>query len=301
MCNNLDGTPLISILMTAYNRQQFIAEAILSVLASTYQNWELIIVDDGSKDHTVVIAKKYQLQDKRIKVYVNEENLGDYPNRNKAISYASGEYILFCDSDDKLFPRSINKILFAINNDPKFNFAMYMRQSDDLLTLSSTDALRKHFFSQQFLYIGPGGTFIRRSFINSIGGYPEKYGPANDMYFNLKAVCNSDITLLPFELVFYRIHNGQELNNRFSYMYNNYRYMRDALIELPMPFTEEEREWLGKKNKRRFAVHLINYAWSMLNYKKTMEAKQKAAFSYMDFFEGLLYFKKKPSRKLIDK
>jgi hypothetical protein len=77
--------------------------------------------------------------------------------------------------------------------------------------------------------------------------------------------------------------------------------MRDALIELPMPFTEDEREWLGKKNKRRFAIHLINYAWSMLNYKKTMEAMQKASFSYMDFFQGLLYFKKKPSRKLIDK
>ncbi len=287
--------------MTAYNRQQFIADAILSVLASTFQNWELIIVDDCSQDSTVFIAKKYEAKDKRIKVFINKENLGDYPNRNKAISYAKGEYIMFCDSDDTLFSWSLNKMLDVIITDPNFNFAMYCRHADDFFLLSSSEALRKHFFSQQFLYIGPGGTFIRRSFINSIGGYPEKYGPANDMYFNLKAVCNSDITLLPFELVFYRIHNGQELNNRFSYMFNNYRYMRDALIELPMPFTEEEREWLGKKNKRRFAVHLINYSWSMLNYKKTMEAKQKAAFSYMDFFQGLLYFKKKPSIKLIDK
>jgi glycosyltransferase involved in cell wall biosynthesis len=135
--------------MTAYNRQQFIAEAILSVLASTYQNWELIIVDDGSKDHTVVIAKKYEQQDKRIKVYVNEENLGDYPNRNKALSYASGEYIMFCDSDDKLFPESINKILVAINTEPNFNFAMYLRNSDDFFTISSNEALRKHFFSQE--------------------------------------------------------------------------------------------------------------------------------------------------------
>ncbi len=75
---------LISILMTAYNREHYITEAIESVLASTYQNWELIIVDDGSKDDTVSIAKSYAAEDARIKVHVNEKNLGDYPNRNRA-------------------------------------------------------------------------------------------------------------------------------------------------------------------------------------------------------------------------
>ena len=65
---------LVSILMTAYNRQQFISEAIESVLASTFQNWELIIVDDASKDNTVSIAKSYADKDQRIKVYINENN-----------------------------------------------------------------------------------------------------------------------------------------------------------------------------------------------------------------------------------
>jgi glycosyltransferase involved in cell wall biosynthesis len=101
---------LASILMTSYNRQQFLAEAIESVLASTYQNWELIIVDDCSKDNTVAIARTYALNDSRIKVFKNEINLGDYSNRNKFISFAKVEYIMFCDSDDKLFPNSIDKI-----------------------------------------------------------------------------------------------------------------------------------------------------------------------------------------------
>ena len=86
--------------MTAYNREQYIAEAIESVLASTFQDFELIIVDDCSTDATVTIARKYEQQNIRIKVYVNEVNLGQFKNRNKAVSFANGTYIKFFDSDD---------------------------------------------------------------------------------------------------------------------------------------------------------------------------------------------------------
>lgn len=290
----MERSALVSILMTSYNRECYIGEAIESVLSSIYRNLELIIVDDGSKDNTVTIAKSYAAKDERIKVYVNEKNLGDYPNRNRAVSYATGEYIMFCDSDDKLFPDSISKILSTINEAPGFNFAMYWPHSNDTFTLASEAALRKHFFEQQFLYIGPGGTFMRRSFINSIGGYPEKYGPANDMYFNLKAANNTAITLVPFEFVFYRRHEGQEINNRFSYMYNNYRYLNDALQELPLPFFANEIQWLKKKNKRRFIVHLFNYLRRTRNFKKTKEAYIKAEFTLKDVTEGIFYFRKKP-------
>lgn len=74
--------PLVSVLMTAYNRDKFIAEAIESVLASSFKDLELIIVDDCSTDKTLDIAKTFQQIDTRIKVFRNEENLGDYTNRN---------------------------------------------------------------------------------------------------------------------------------------------------------------------------------------------------------------------------
>ena len=71
------------------------------MLASSYQDWELIIVDDVSTDTSAAIAKSYEKKDARIKVYVNEQtNLGDYPNRNKAASYAKGKYIKYLDADD---------------------------------------------------------------------------------------------------------------------------------------------------------------------------------------------------------
>ena len=68
----VEDSPLVSVLMTAYNREKYIAEAIESVLASTYTNFELIIVDDCSTDKTVEIAKSYEVKDNRIKVYIND-------------------------------------------------------------------------------------------------------------------------------------------------------------------------------------------------------------------------------------
>ena len=67
----MQNSPLVSVLMTAFNREQFIAEAIDSVLASTYTNFELIILDDGSADNTVAIAKQYEAIDASVRVYVN--------------------------------------------------------------------------------------------------------------------------------------------------------------------------------------------------------------------------------------
>ncbi|HEY4875342.1 MAG TPA: glycosyltransferase family 2 protein, partial [Puia sp.] len=103
--------PLVSVLMTAYNREKYIAQAIESVLASSYKNFELIIVDDCSSDNTIEIAKKYQQQDSRIKVHVNEKNLGDYPNRNKAASYAKGKYLKYVDADDYIYPAGLELLI----------------------------------------------------------------------------------------------------------------------------------------------------------------------------------------------
>src|SRR3954447_2239406 len=107
----MGANPLVSILMTAFNREKYIGEAIQSVLDSSYTNLELIIVDDNSTDRTVEIARSYQKKDVRIKVFINERQLGDYPNRNKAASYATGKYIKYVDSDDYIYPRGLEMMV----------------------------------------------------------------------------------------------------------------------------------------------------------------------------------------------
>ncbi len=86
--------------MATYNGADFVAEQIESILEQTYSDFELIISDDCSKDNTVGILNKYAAKDKRIKVIVNENNLGFKKNFEKLISSCKGDYIAFCDQDD---------------------------------------------------------------------------------------------------------------------------------------------------------------------------------------------------------
>lgn len=103
---------LVSIIMPAYNAQEFIDEAIESVILQTYNNWELIIINDGSTDNTQQIANRYVAQDARVKL-INQANQGETASRNNGIKAATGEYIAFLDSDDFYFPNYLKKMIAA--------------------------------------------------------------------------------------------------------------------------------------------------------------------------------------------
>ena len=84
------SAPAVSVLLTTYNRESFLASAIESVLCPDLQDFELLIVDDGSTDRTVEIARAYERLDSRVRVVVNERNLGQFRNRNRAAELARG-------------------------------------------------------------------------------------------------------------------------------------------------------------------------------------------------------------------
>jgi len=92
--------PLISIIMPAYNAEATISESIDSVLAQTYDNWELIVVDDASTDSSPRIIQDYATKDTRIRSLQNPKNSGVAATRNRAIANAGGKYLAFLDSDD---------------------------------------------------------------------------------------------------------------------------------------------------------------------------------------------------------
>lgn len=91
---------LVSIVMPAYNCERYVVEAINSILAQTYRNWELLVLDDGSKDNTLRIIEEFSQKDSRIKALPNGKNMGVSATRNRGIELASGEWIAFLDSDD---------------------------------------------------------------------------------------------------------------------------------------------------------------------------------------------------------
>lgn len=94
------AAPLVSVIMPAYNSQAYIADAIRSVQAQTEDNWELLVIDDGSGDDTCRIVTEMAREDTRIRLYRNEENLGAARSRNRGISMCRGSYVALLDSDD---------------------------------------------------------------------------------------------------------------------------------------------------------------------------------------------------------
>lgn len=109
---------VVSVVVPCYNQAEFLDEALQSVLDQTYQNWECIIVNDGSPDNTREIALKWVEKDGRFK-YVEKENEGLSAARNTGIDNASGAYILPLDNDDKISPKYIEEAVKVFEDDPE--------------------------------------------------------------------------------------------------------------------------------------------------------------------------------------
>lgn len=102
---------MISIAMATYNGEKYLREQLDSILAQTHQNFELIVCDDCSTDSTVQILREYEKNDSRIKLFVNEENLGFKKNFENAIGFCSGDYIALSDQDDIWLPEHLQVLI----------------------------------------------------------------------------------------------------------------------------------------------------------------------------------------------
>lgn len=104
-----EATPLVSIIMPAYNAEAYIAQAIDSVVAQTLVDWELLIIDDCSQDKTAVIAREYMQKDSRVHLLQNEKNIGVARTRNRGLELVRGDYVALLDSDDYWKPQMLEK------------------------------------------------------------------------------------------------------------------------------------------------------------------------------------------------
>jgi glycosyltransferase involved in cell wall biosynthesis len=100
--------PYFSIVIPMYNRERFIRRALTSCLTQDFEDYELIVVDDGSSDRSVEVAQS--VTDSRIKVYCHAQNLGVCPARNTGVSHSHGRWVVFLDSDDELLPNALHFI-----------------------------------------------------------------------------------------------------------------------------------------------------------------------------------------------
>lgn len=282
--------PLVSVLMTAYNRQSFIAEAIESVLASTYTNFELIIVDDCSTDNTVNIANEYAIKDSRVKVYVNEKNVGQFNNRNRAATLAKGKYIKYLDSDDTILEFGVAYCVENMEKFPEAGMGLYAEPTytnEEAYCMPSEKIIREHFFTKQKLSVGPTGTIINRKMFEKFGFFDGQYGVPSDMFFNIKFAASSPIVLLPKMFVFYRRHDGQEINNQMDYLQYGYLYQKELFTNTYLPLKNSEVNYLYSKLQKRHAVNLIKYFFKTKSFIKTNLVVKKTTFTWLKIITSL--------------
>ncbi len=159
--------------------------------------------------------------------------------------------------------------------------------------IKSKQAIRRNFLEKEFLVIGPAGTIIRTEFFNAIGRFPEDYGPAGDMLYNIKAALHSDVLLLPYVFFNYRRHAGQEINKKYSYLFNNYRYLQEVMRWQNLPLSNEERTQLITRGNRNFLEQAVMHIKHTGEVIPVLKAFKLAGFGPKQFWSGLLI---KPER-----
>ncbi|WP_434037647.1 glycosyltransferase family 2 protein [Formosa sp. 4Alg 33] len=285
--------PLVSVLMTVYNREKYIAEAIESVLASTYQNWELIIVDDRSKDSSVEIANSFKGKDNRVKVYINEVNLGDYPNRNQAASYAKGKYIKYVDADDKIYPFGLEQLVFFMEQFPEAGYGLCSLAQDKSkmypFQLDPMEAYYRHYFEQQLFHKAPLSAIIKKDSFEKAGRFSGKRMLGDfEMWHVLSQ--KFPVVLMPQGIVWYREHDEQEMSLHRSDPMQPFRYKLLAeklLTSDKCPLTGEDKEKAIKKVKSE-QIGAILSASKHYSIKKALELKNASDLSFLEIVKNKL-------------
>lgn len=179
--------PLVSVIIPAYNASRFIGETIESILNQTYENIEIVIIDDNSTDDTFKIAKEYKNKNPRISVYRNKNNLGIGANRSKGIKLSKGEYICWQDSDDIAFKdRVASQVEYLqAHKDVGVVGGFLEFMTEDGKTLKTRkyheldEVLRKNIF--RYNPVAQPAAMFRSEVYAKVGGYDASYSVSEDL------------------------------------------------------------------------------------------------------------------------
>lgn len=247
-------TGLISIIMPCFNAEKYLDEAIDSVMQQTYANLELIVVDDGSTDHSGEIinnmAKEYVGKIKTLW----QEHKGPYSARNLALSQARGEYIAFLDADDYWHGDALQRLYAAIIS-ARADLAYCGWQNIGKKESESHPYIPPKYEAQDmavsFLKGCPWpihAALMRRKLINDMGGVSERYPTAMDydLWLRLTAF-TKNIVLVPEALAFYRWHNATQISStRWRQAIDAWRVRKDFALSNPELLSHLSNEEIHK-------------------------------------------------------
>lgn len=265
--------PRVSVIIPSYNHEKYVAEAIQSVLDQTFEDFEIVITDDGSSDRTVDVIEGFK--DKRIRLFTFEENQGACVAARKCLDEASGEYVAMLSSDDVFLPGKLEKQVKFLDEHPEiyavFGYARIIDEdgadfNDENHFYSSIfrqpnrtrHEWLRHFFFHGNCLCHPSALICRKLY-DEIGCYDERFHQLPDFDFWVRTCLRHDIHVLPEELIKFRVRAGEAnvSGNRpvvmrrayfeFSRIYRHYLEI-DSVKEFLKIFPEAKDRWEGMED-----------------------------------------------------
>lgn len=254
-----EGNPAVSIIIPAYNAEEFLAECLASLKSQTFENFEVLLIDDGSTDSTPQIISEFEQIDNRFK-HVSIPNGGVSHARNTGIDLAKGKYITFVDADDILYPDALKTMYSCLDshdedvcitgfknseNPGKFKHSRHSVESYDY-----QEAMQKALY-QKRIFNAPWGVMMKRSLLGNSIRFREdtRYEDLDAFYRFFDGA--SKIIYLPSKYYFYR-------RNRKSFI-NTWNPSRLDVLDVTDRMTEYFRlkypDLLKAAEDRRFSAH----------------------------------------------
>ena len=260
----------VSIIMAVYNREEYFGEAVNSVLGQSYSNFELIIVDDGSTDNSLNIAREFAKEDKRVTVITLKENQGFAIASNEGLKRARGEFITGMDSDDIMLPDAIKVRVEFLNSHPEVDLVfgkihkVIDREGNPIENVFFYFEWREKFYRRKkdhdfyekvkkLEFWIPGAevtSMFRRDLLFQEGYHEEDLIYAADRDFFFRIMRNSNIYYLAEPIIFYRLHDS------------------NASVTMD----EETGEWIFR-SKARSEIHYIRQLFR--HYRRGIKEPKK--------------------------
>lgn len=244
--------PLVSVIIPAFNAQAYIAETLESLLAQTYQNFEVIVVDDGSSDRTSEIVESFVQRDERIRL-LKQQNAGCGNARNTALQESKGEYIAPIDADDIWFPEKLGKQVKCLEeSDPSvglvYSWSVYLNASTEVIGFSpfaQFGRVEGNVFNFLVFYnfLDNASTMMyRRSCLDRVGIYDRSLRTCEDWDLYLRIAEHYQFRIVPEYLIGYRQYLGS-ISTNCTTMAHFYEHVMSQAYQRHPELPDYVRRW----------------------------------------------------------
>jgi glycosyltransferase involved in cell wall biosynthesis len=280
MTTSIHSLP-ISVILTAYNAEQYLTEAVDSVLAQTHSDFELLLVNDGSTDRSGEIIDAYAARDTRVRP-IHHANWGISASLNHAIEQARHEWLARMDADDIMLPSRLERQKAFIAENPDVDVVatlVHMIDAEGNVRWSTTSKLvdretfQHYVDTNKILHIYHPTVMMRKSIVQAVGGYRPEFPPAEDMdLWNRIAEAGGLILVQPEHLLKYRVHPGSVsiANARVQMETRNWvlRCTECRRSGVPEPSFEEFLESEGNQSPLR-RLRNTHHIWTEMHFKRS--------------------------------